>query len=292
MEHIKYLPANLVKIMNCGFPRLDEISFLYLDMKRIASLLSVVLISYGTLDCTAQQSPLFSRPMLSLKDGKLIISYDILNSSISELYKIILEVQDSDGKTLDPRSVSGDIGVGVPGGSNKEIIWNLNTDRISMDHGIYVQIIGEEIIPPGEEADEHVITRMGAIGRSVLLPGWGLSKLNTGKPHWIKGIAGYGAITGSLVLNQRSQVNYQNYLDSGSESERKTLYDKSINQETVSVVMAYAAAGIWVADLVWTVIGTKGLSKKNQSGQAKGFSIGSGFEPALSAPMLSFRYSF
>jgi len=252
MEHIKYLPANLVKIMNCGFPRLDEISFLYLDMKRIASLLSVVLISYGTLDCTAQQSPLFSRPMLSLKDGKLIISYDILNSSISELYKIILEVQDSDGKTLDPRSVSGDIGVGVPGGSNKEIIWNL----------------------------------------SVLLPGWGLSKLNTGKPHWIKGIAGYGAITGSLVLNQRSQVNYQNYLDSGSESERKTLYDKSINQETVSVVMAYAAAGIWVADLVWTVIGTKGLSKKNQSGQAKGFSIGSGFEPALSAPMLSFRYSF
>jgi hypothetical protein len=251
-----------------------------------------VLITYGTIECTAQQLPSFSRPALNLQDGKLIISYDILNSNISELYKVNIEVQDTDGRALNPRTVSGDIGVGVPGGSKKEIIWDLNADRISMDQSIYVQIIGEEIISPGGDADEQAVSRMGVMGRSVLFPGWGLSMLNAGTPHWIKGVAGYGSIAGSLVLNQRSLVNYQNYLDSGIESERKTLYDKSINQETVSVVLASAAAGIWVADLVWTIISTKGLSKRNQPGQANGFSIGTGFEPAMSVPMLSLRYSF
>ncbi|MCK5134509.1 MAG: hypothetical protein KAR19_01880 [Bacteroidales bacterium] len=240
----------------------------------------------------AQQNPGFSKPDLSVKDGYLLISYDILDSHRAERYHVRIEVTDSSGKSIEPKSVTGDIGENVTGGMNKQIRWNLIADNISMDQGVSVQIFGKRIMIEEIGAKTQEISRMGAVMRSAAFPGWGLSKLNPGQPHWIKGVAGYGALAGSLIYNQRSYVNYQNYLDSSDKAERENYYNKSLRQGQLSVVMVFTATGIWVADIIWTIVGAKPEDNHSSTVQLKGISIGTNYESSSNIPMLSLRYTF
>ena len=238
-----------------------------------------------------QTGPQFSDPELQLIKGKLQISYNILNSNANENFSVWIEVINSNGELIKPHSLSGDIG-DVIGGDNKMIIWDLIADKISEDQGIYVQIIGEKFHPSGITDQTKNISRMGAVLRSAAFPGWGLSKIHPGKPHWIKGIAGYGCLTGSLIYNQKAATSYQNYLDSYDSQERVAFYDDWGLENTISTVLAYTALGIWLADIVWTILDSGELSNKMGISRIEGFSIGTDYEKSANAPMLTLSYKF
>jgi hypothetical protein len=134
-----------------------------------------------------------------------------------------------------------------------------------------------------EEVKKEGYSRTGLIFQSLVLPGLGLSR-STGNPHWIKGVAGYGCITTAVLLNRKAQSTYDLYLSSNSGEDAATYLKKTTGQDNLSEVCAYAAVGIWVMDMVWTLAGTARLSDP--------LSVGSSFDPVSRVPMLALRYKF
>jgi hypothetical protein len=261
-------------------------------MRRFEPIVLGLLACLIEIAALAQSSPSFSEPVLALDGDYLVISYQIISATPEEIFHVRMEVSDSLGRAIIPVTVYGDIGEGVKGVDLKEIRWNIQSDRVSQDQVIYVKLSGKPVIIPEEPIQAQTITRMGAIGRSAIFPGWGLSRLHPGKPHWIKGALAYGAAGGALLLNQQAHANYQNYLDSDSETERASYYDRSVAQEQVSVVLAFTAAGIWAADLIWTLIATKGMSGVGSVSDERNFLIYPDYESNISAPLLTLRVTF
>lgn len=289
----------------------------------------------------AQSSVGVSAPELSLQNSVVEIVYDILNSSVTDKFTIRIEVTDANGRYIQARTLSGDIGKHVGGGSDRKIFWNIRADSIFLDEEIFIQVYAmaeppliaeepvqeknpvvegkpaEQEVPVAEDhsplttiqdqssgipdlANENLaetsggrsFSRAGVILQSLALPGLGLSRLQQGKPHWIKGVIGYGCIAGSLYLNHRAADSYTSYQNTGSLSEVDILYQQSERQDIGSEVLAYTAIGIWVMDLTWNIIATADWNMARSASRSRGFSFGTSIEPASSVPLLTCRYKF
>ena len=187
------------------------------------------------------------RSRLELIDNYINIFYDILNTDRSVKFKIWVEITDSTGNKLNAQSLSGDIGENVNGGNDKKITWDLTNDSIYPDAGVYIQVNAEIIKPVNS------IRRGGVFLKSLVFPGWGLSSMNKGKPHWLKGVAGYGCLAAAVVYNKKAISSYDDYLINDDLNEADTYYDNSVKYDNLSEIFAYTAIGIWVTDLIWTI---------------------------------------
>ena len=127
---------------------------------------------------------------------------------------------------------------------------------------------------------------------SVVLPGLGQSMVSKGKPYWLMGIAGYGCLAGSVALNLMASSAYQDYKESLDPDEFNAFYDKAIQRDKISKVMAFTGIGIWVADLVWV------LATPTKSGKATAFRedrklrIIPCFDTRINSTMVSLTYRF
>ena len=259
-------------------------------------------------DLQAQSTVEVSKPVLSMKGNKIQISYDLLNSTKKDTYTIRIEITDSEGKTIDARSLSGDIGEEIIGGGNKKILWDIEADSIFLDDEIFVQVYAlAESVPVVEEpqvarTEEPAVVetesvkkefnRTAIIIQSVAFPGLGLSRTNPGQPHWIRGVLGYGCIAGSIYFNSKAVSSYQAYKNTDNLDEVDDLFNQAVKQDNISEALAFIAIGIWVTDLVWTIVGTSGLNSDQISGDLKRFSVGTNIEPISSVPLIAFRYRF
>ena len=278
-----------------------------------------------------------------MKDNTILISYDILNGTPDEKYSISIIIRDEDGAIINARTLDGDIGDDVTGGSNKKITWNLEADNVFIDAYVFVQINAKVIPPPApviiepeeepllEEQDDQTATeaeepkeedavsqdeskkpepdeankkeepppvtksasynRTGIVLQSLALPGLGLSRV-TGKPHWLRGVAGYGCFAGSIILNRQAIKTFNEIEDLVYFDEINEAYDKSLQQDNISEILFYTAIGIWVTDFIWTMVGTTDLNKRAYSSKSRGFSFGSNIDPLANVPMVSVRYRF
>jgi len=265
-------------------------------MSRITPVLLVIIFLSLAIDCLGQKEPSISNPTIELRDQKLIITFNILESSESDRFHVRMEVTDSAGNQLNVQALEGDFGINVSGGENKRIYWDFNTDGIYIDADIYIQIYADRIPTPDNNEVKEVgkktgtYSRGGVILQSIAFPGWGLSRVKGG-PHWLKGVAGYGCIATSIAFNRMAIATYDDYKNSGSAEDASNLLNKSVQQDNISKAMAYSAIGIWVVDVVWTLAGTKNL-KRNPSASTKGVSIGTNYDSLTKSPMLAFRYQF
>jgi hypothetical protein len=79
-------------------------------------------------------------------DRKFYIHYDILNSHADSTHIIELYVIDNIGRVVVPDSVSGDVGQGVPGSPDRQIIWDIYSEY-DVVHGHFdprIRIDGRE----------------------------------------------------------------------------------------------------------------------------------------------------
>lgn len=277
--------------------------------RALYSLLVITFILSSPL-CYSQTSVKVSDPIVEMEGNTINITYDILNSEPDEKYSISIVIKDEEGNTINASALDGDIGEKISGGNNKQITWNLEADNIFIDAYIFVQINAkivtspapiiavpeEELIQDDEPKEElaqktKTYKRTGIILQSIALPGLGLSRM-TGKPHWLRGVAGYGCIAGSIVLSQKAQNTYNGIEDMVYFDDINETYDKALQQENTSNILLYTAAGIWIADLIWTVVGTSDLKKKPYSAELRGFSLNSSIEPLSNTPMVSVKYRF
>ncbi len=262
-----------------------------------------------------------SDPRLEMKDNRLLISYDILNSGPVDKFIVNLQVTDANGKSVNTHSLSGDIGEGISGGENKKITWDPEADSIYLDADIFITLFATRVSPPEpvitpkesipaehtgrddlmkedhvkEDIPENVyakeFSRAGLIFQSLALPGLGLSRL-TGKPHWLRGVAGYGCIAGAIVFNKVAIATYQDFKMAETIDGAASMLAEAARQDNISEALAYSAIGIWVVDLIWTVTGTSEIGKRPLYGEVKGLSFRTGFDPRLKVPLVGFSYSF
>jgi hypothetical protein len=241
--------------------------------------------------CCQQLFLVFLR--LKLQCG-LKITYDISEHQSNEEFNVWIEITDSNGKTLIYRTVNGDIGEHVSGGDDKEITWNYASDGINLEVGINIQVFGQPMGSPDiqkpveSNAIDRELNKTSLVLQSLVIPGLGLSRA-TGKPHWLKGVAGYACLGSAIAFNRMAVNSFSAYLEESDIPTREDLFDKSITQDQISEVFAYTAAAIWITDIIWTLVGVSNLYR---AADGKGLSINSYYESTVQAPMLALRYRF
>jgi len=252
-------------------------------MVKVLLYLTIVLLLILGEALSAQSASGISNPLIELRDQQIHITYDILNSDSADSYKVRLEISDSTGRIIDAKTFTGDIGEHVSGGSDKQIIWNFQSDNIHIDGDLYIQIYAVD--------QKKEPRRSSLILQSLAFPGLGLSRLS-GKPHWIRGVAGYGCIAGSVILNRMAISTYSDYQDPGSAERAGSLLEQAVRQDNISEALAFAALGIWISDIVWTLVGTSGMNGQKSYSQQRPVTVCPGYDPGLQMPLLSFKYRF
>jgi hypothetical protein len=269
------------------------------------SLLIISMALAGPL-CHSQTTLQISEPRLELKNQKIHIYYDIDQIDSLEKVFITIDIRDEKGNPIEANALDGDIGTVENGGMNKQIVWNLEADSVFINTYIFVKINARVIPPPvqaiveseeettqkiedspeekepASESKSSAFNRTAIMLQSLALPGLGLSRV-TGNPHWIRGVAGYGCLAGSVILNRQAIRTFDSVEDLDDPDKAEVAFDNSVRQDKISTGLAYAALGIWIADVVWTWVGTSDLNK---------LSVGTVIDPLSHAPMLCFRYTF
>lgn len=280
--------------------------------------------------CHAQSQFRVSDPRPEIRGDLLHVYYDILNSNPEDEFIITLLVEDDAGNAIDVKAVEGDVGSGIRGGLNRHLVWDYEADDVFISAELTIRINARPMLRPepivleeppaktqktdtGEtrktetgdvqtmeedsQLKEQVRNYSGSPSRgslvlqSLVFPGLGLSRV-TGKPHWIKGVVGYGCLAGSLLMNRKAIATVDSFQDLESENELFDAFDQSVNQDNVSEILAYTALGVWVTDLVWTIVGTSGMSGNPSYAHQKGLSLKSDFDPVSRAPLVGVIYRF
>jgi hypothetical protein len=240
--------------------------------------------------------PRIIRPELELKGDQVMIYYDILNYQEDDLFNVDVGITDREDRRITAKALKGDIGRDIAGGRGKVIVWSPVEDGIELVGGIYVQVIAEvmrsekeNVTTPAKSREQRVST--GAIvAQSLILPGLGLSR-ETGQPHWIRGVAAYGCLAGSIALNRMANTNYTLYKEENDPSARDEFFNKAESQDMTSEILAYTAAGIWVTDIIWNILACNTMNKASL-GQKRRLKLVPEYHADCRAPMLALYVRF
>jgi len=199
--------------------------------KDIYLLLGIIILSISSFSFSQSEFKI-SNPDIILMGNQIHITYNIEDPNTPAVFSVRLEVTDEGGNLLNAKSLSGDIGEGIIGGKDKKITWDLASDNIFINEDLYFQLYAKASIAPNlNTGKNNSLNKAGIIFRSVAFPGLGLSRLKGG-PHWLKGLAGYGCIAGSIVLNNMAYNTNLKYLNnSGSSVEATKLLNKATQQD-------------------------------------------------------------
>ena len=279
-------------------------------MRKSTLYFSIALLNFLFGHCIAQNLHEVSQPSLELRDNKLIIIYDIMNFNPEDKFKVWIEITDTEGNSLNVKSLSGDIGDNITGGNHKEITWDFKKDNFNTDTEIFVEVSAEKTAPvqvaseeqiPDEKEQEETITEesipgkkvstAGILLRSALFPGLGFVKMEKSKLHLAKGAVGYACIASSVIFNRMAVSNYNSYLDSYEIENSDNYFNKSVRQDNTSEIFAYTAIGVWAAELIWVFIESRNYNNA-LSTYGRRISIDPLYDPYSNTSMICFSYNF
>jgi hypothetical protein len=259
-------------------------------LKPLSALLMATILFNSGLNLLAQKAKVANTSVEDV-DNKLVITYDILNAKASQSFNVSLEITGSSGDVISAYSLSGDIGENVTGGSNKQIIWDYNSDRIVVNEMIYFEIIALPIQSGISEVKD--VNTGKAILLSTILPGLGLTNIKSGGPYWLMGIAGYGCLGASYFYNKKANESYTTYLENTDASQNDELLSDSQSQNLLSKTFAYSAIGIWSINIVWTAIAANRLKQKKIGLiNNRNLLLYAGFDPFTKASSFTFKLNF
>jgi len=262
--------------------------------------LSILCLLFATIKGYSQAEAEVSVHSVDYIDKVVHIYYEIGGSNEADLFSVNLLILDSLGKALDARALMGDVGEHVKGGETRHITWDPVEDNIYVDAKISIEVHAYHMTLPGREEvhvssskDQNIqsYSRAGLMAQSLLIPGLGMTRI-TEKPHWLRAVAGYGCIAGSVYLSQEARKSYDAVPGVSDFEDKTELYDNSVRQDNISEVLAYAAIGVWVIDIIWTMAGTSDYRRKSSSGSYRGLSFYGGVDPLFIIPQVIFKYRF
>ncbi len=265
-------------------------------MRKAVVYIAFAILIFSCYHCFAQTTVKITKPYLEVKANTVNIYYNITNSQPTDKFRIWLEITDSTGNVINAHALYGDFGDNVSGGNNKIIKWDITSDSVFVNNGLYFKIFAEKL--PAEKTEGIIMPAKKdikpgiVIMQSALFPGWGLSTIHKRQPHWIKGITTYGLIATSIIYNRKAISSYDDYLNTSDIQNINRFYDNSVKQDNISEICAYSAIGIWLIDIFWTVNSATKIKKDKKYSQTKGISINPEYKPYVKTPMLTVRYNF
>jgi hypothetical protein len=205
---------------------------------------------------SGQSKIMISRPELSYINNTLTIKYDITGCSAGKFVDISMIVVSSQGDTIKPFNINGDIGNMVKCGFRKSIIWNVFNDNIKIDDDVEVMLVGKESTPATSIIASHGIPRVSrgkAILSSVFVPGLG-QKMASGKGgHLLFSGLVYGTAGASVYFFLKGNEYYTDYKNT-SGTEADNYFKKSETSNDMGRYLLYGAAGAWVTNFIWTAL--------------------------------------
>ena len=247
-------------------------------------LLVSALLSMFSLVCNGQYDVKITNTAVEVIHNDVHIRYDIEHGSSDDNYYVWVEITDDQGNLMFVNSVHGDVGYRVAGGPGKEIIWDPGADSIFMDTMLFIQVFAD--IRHGAQE----FKRSSLLLQSMAFPGLGLSR-TSGSAHLVKGIIGYGCISGSIVFNRQAVATYGDYMNADTPSEAVDLLNTTRKQLQLSHILAYSAAGIWITDIMWTYISASELKRTGKK-LASRVIFGPSFNACTCMPTLNVIYTF
>ena len=169
------------------------------------------------------------------------IDYKIINGHPDDKYRISLTAIKSDNSEIIPFSVDG-FRTKLSNG-NHSIKWSQKEENIVFDEEIQFELIGSLSSNLRVPNGKHIM-------KSVLIPGLGDYKLRNKKHYIFYGLAAYGSVVGSYLLNDLGQQNYASYLNSNNYNSAQDFFNKAKQQKLISNVLSLTAGLIWTFDIV------------------------------------------
>ena len=271
--------------------------------KQIISVLFIsgfFLIPMINNNLSAQSAAKIENIKFDAEGTKLAITYDIMKSKESETFEVWVKIKTVSGKEIIPNTLYGDVKKGVSGGLNKRIVWDVEADNVNLDEEFSVEVFGRSESKSSSadsksaenEKPEKVkgqgISVGGALALSAILPGLGNRAVKGSGAPWLLGVAGYGCIAGSIILNRSAYNAYEDYKQANNADDRDDFFSKAENNNKISKILIGGAAAIWIADLVWT--GLQAGKARNKSKSA--VSLNYYYDPNLNKPMFGLNYRF
>ena len=181
-----------------------------------------------------------------ISKNQLLITYNIDSKNSNDKFNITVVVNRQNGESIQPGSISGDIGDNIRTGNLRRIIWDLGKDSLFIDEEISFEFLCNKQI--------KYISKGSIVLMSVALPGLGQSKM-TGKPWWIGGVAAYGALAGGFVFHKSCLDSYEDYkAEKTNSSVRADLWNQVQKKNSISNIFFISAASIWVSNLIWVSV--------------------------------------
>lgn len=109
------------------------------------------------------------------EDTKLVITYDLIKASTGEKFNVWVKIKTESGYEIKPVSIYVDVGKWVTGGTNKKIHWDLESDGVTLDEEISIEVFAQSEFekPTQAEAEQEVLAKEAEYHRNVDI-GFGL----------------------------------------------------------------------------------------------------------------------
>lgn len=103
------------------------------------------------------------------EDTKLVITYDLIKAGTGEKFNVWVKIKTESGYEIKPVSIYGDVGKWVTGGTNKKIHWDLESDGVTLDEEISVEVFAQSEFekPTQAEAEQEVLAQEAEYHRNV-----------------------------------------------------------------------------------------------------------------------------
>ncbi|UCH15133.1 MAG: hypothetical protein JSV22_03995 [Bacteroidales bacterium] len=251
----------------------------------VALLYMILLLVISNINSFTQTYARIENTNLEVDEGRLIISYDLINTRPNERFDVWVDISNASGQAIRTKNISGHIGKNIVGGKGLNIIWNFESEGIDFEGNINVQVMAELVTVHNLKVERILI-------KSAVFPGWGLHDIEKINPYLLIGVAGYGSVAAALIFNSKSNVTYDKYLSSDDIVERETLYSDFNKQENTTKIFGYSAAAIWILDIGWATIKYLNKTGKVNADVNPRFRIGYDFYKYGNTPLLTFKYNF
>ncbi len=204
-------------------------------------LLLILIIFLSVLNLYSQDFQI-AQPRLEFDGNRLLISYDMLNAKKSDQFYVWVEIEKKNGETLNVNSLTGDIG-DIKAGTNKQISWIPANDSVFLNEVVNVELMAEKYVKAYNKGKMTLL--------SIAFPGLGQTKMSSGKPYWLTGIAAYGTLAGGLITHSNYLKTYDKYLTEEDPVKRSELFDQTQKQMNLSGALFVTSGAIWVTNLIW-----------------------------------------
>ncbi len=240
----------------------------------------------GNIDLLSQTSARIDNTNLEIDEGRLIVSFDLMNTKPNERFNVWIEIRKSSGEEIKAKNVSGHVGKNIVGGKGLYIIWNFESEGIDYEGNINVQVMAELVTAHNLKIERILI-------KSAVLPGWGIYDMEKLNPYLLIGVAGYGSLAAAFIYNSKSNNTYDKYSNEFDDPDkRQSLFDDSERQYNTAKIFGISAAAIWVLDIGWATMKYLNKTGKPTSEMNRNFRIGYDFYSYGSTPVLTFKYNF